>query len=75
MHSVRKPSLIYLHVMNDLFGYLKQLQVLMAVVLVGAMLVGHIETVWPMHHSRKTISTEQYSTDIYLDTRRRTGSF
>jgi len=48
---------------------------LMAVVLVGAMLVGHIETVWPMRHSRKTISTEQYSTDIYLERGAELGLF
>lgn len=47
----------------------------MAVVLVGAMLVGHIETVWPMRHSRKTISTEQYSTDIVIERGSELGLF
>ncbi len=39
----------------------------MAVILVAAMLVGYIETVWPMQHSRKKISREDYATDIQLE--------
>jgi phosphatidylserine decarboxylase len=47
----------------------------MAVILVGAMLVGNIQTVWPMQHSRKTISTERYSSEIHLDKGQELGFF
>jgi phosphatidylserine decarboxylase len=47
----------------------------MAIILVGAMLVGHIETVWPMQHSRKKISTERYSTEIELQRGAELGLF
>ncbi len=32
----------------------------MAIILVGAMLVGNIQTVWPMKHARNKITTEHY---------------
>ncbi len=47
----------------------------MAVILVGAMLVGHIETVWPIQHSRKKITTERYSTEIELQRGAELGLF
>lgn len=38
-----------------------------AIILVGAMLVGHIQTVWPMQHPRNQITTERYSNQILLE--------
>ncbi len=46
-----------------------------AVILVGAMLVGHIETVWPMQHPLNKISTETYSNDLVLERGAELGLF
>jgi phosphatidylserine decarboxylase len=48
----------------------------MAVILVGAMLVGHIETAWPMKPAvGKKISTERYSSPIHLKKGEELGLF
>lgn len=38
-----------------------------AIVLVGAMLVGNIQTVWPMNHPKNEITTKRYADGIVLE--------
>ncbi|EKD53672.1 MAG: hypothetical protein ACD_60C00162G0027 [uncultured bacterium] len=47
----------------------------MAMVLVGAMLVGHIETVWPMPPRSKKIAVQDYLETIYLEKGAELGYF
>ncbi len=46
-----------------------------AVILVGAMLVGNIETVWPMQHPRNEITTEHYANGVVLERGAELGLF
>ncbi len=46
-----------------------------AVVLVGAMLVGSIETVWPLEHPKNKISTRHYKEGIILERGAELGLF
>lgn len=46
-----------------------------AIILVGAMLVGNIQTVWPMNHPRNEITTERYSDGLVLERGAELGLF
>lgn len=47
----------------------------MAVILVGAMLVGNIQTVWPMPNPSKKITTQHYQNGIHLERGAELGFF
>lgn len=46
-----------------------------AIILVGAMLVGNIQTVWPMKHDRIEITTEHYSDGLIIQKGEELGLF
>lgn len=46
-----------------------------AIILVGAMLVGNIQTVWPMQHPRHKITTEKYADEWVLERGAELGLF
>lgn len=46
-----------------------------AIILVGAMIVGNIQTAWPMRHSRKEITTEHYSNNLVIERGAELGLF